>query len=224
MTDLSATHVQMSDLRSGVAIGKMRVMASAESELAIVSLVRYADACDPSRRHSDCPFAVERNGKRSCHEECRGVITSLLRRGREQSNPEAQTFDAKQLLLSEPRGAPDILWHTSSLLQVIVAAFHSSPFHRDGSLHLRRLVDVTSALGALGARGLDPDHLVRLGFAKTIKLVLAGWLESLERSSNQRGSWEYADRWRELFGIALAAATLLVNTSRQPCLEQWRKS
>lgn len=60
----------------------MRGMPSAESDLVIVSLVRYADSCDPARRHSDCPFAVENHGKLTCHEECRGVIRSRLRRGR----------------------------------------------------------------------------------------------------------------------------------------------
>ena len=126
---------------------------SDESDLVIVSLVRYADSCEPTRRHSDCPFAVEHQGKLTCHEECRGVIRSLLRRGRAEPASRSQAFDAGQLLLSEPAGPPDILWHTSSLLQVVMKAARTSPLRRDNSLSLRRLVDATSALGALGCRG-----------------------------------------------------------------------
>ena len=110
----------------------MSGMPSAESDLSIVSLVRYADSCDPARRHSDCPFAVEKQGKLTCHEECRGVIRSRLRRGRGEPASSSQAFDARQLRLSEPPTAPDILWHTSSLLQVVVAAARSAPF-KDGS-------------------------------------------------------------------------------------------
>jgi hypothetical protein len=175
----------------------------------IVALVRYVDACEPGRRHSDCPFAVETAGQRTCHEECRGVIASLLRRGRGAPEPGFPAFDARQLRLSEPNGAPDILWHTSSLLQIVVAALRTHPLRRDGSLSLRRLVDATSALGALGSRGLDPDHLVRRGVAKTVKLGLAGWLGNLERSDDPRSSWEHVDRWRVIFeeGVAGQAST-----------------
>lgn len=179
-------------------------MGSLESELKIVSLVRYVDSCEPARRHSDCPFAVERQGQLTCHEECRGVITSLLRRGHGSPEPGFQTFDARQLRLSEAAGAPDILWHTSSLLQIVVTLVRTHPLRRDGSLHLRRLIDVTSALGALGCRGLDPDHLVRRGAAKTVKLGLAGWLERLQRSDDPRSNWEYVDRWRAIFEEGVA--------------------
>lgn len=174
-------------------------MPSAESDLIIVSLVRYADSCDPVRRHSDCPFAVERQGKLTCQEECRGVIKSLLRRGRGEPASKLQAFDARQLRLSEPPGAPDILWHTSSLLQIVVAAAHSSPFRRDGSLILRRLIDATSALGALGSRGLDPEHIVRWGVAESVKLALSF---GIGRNSDSRlSNWEHLAQWRAIFEI-----------------------
>lgn len=165
----------------------------------IVSLVRYADACEPSNRHSDCPYAVDRQGQLSCHEECRGVITSLLRRGRGATSPRHQAFDAGQFLLSEPRGAPDILWYTSSLLQIVVQAMRTHPLRRDGTLNLQRYIYATSSLGALGCRGLDPDQLVRYGLAKTVKLGLAGWLGRLQSSDDPRSRWEHADRWRAIF-------------------------
>ncbi len=185
-------------------------VSSQESDLVIVSLVRYADACEPVRRHSDCPFAVEQHGQLTCHEECRGVIASLLRRGRALPASGYQLFDARQLRLSELPGAPDVSWHTSSLLQVVVAAARSSPLRQDGGLNLRRYVDATSALGALGARGVDPDYLVRRGLAKTVKLGLVVWLRRLlVRSDNQWRDWEYADSWRVIFdqGISEQAST-----------------
>jgi hypothetical protein len=125
--------------------------------------------------------------------------SQLLRRGRG-SPVSRQAFDARQLRLSEGDGAPDILWHTPSLLQVVVAAVRSNPLRRDGSMNLQRLVDVTSALGALGCRGLDPDQLVRRGLAKTVKLGLAGWLEGLDSSENNPlSNSEGATHWRSFF-------------------------
>ena len=67
-------------------------MPSPESDLVIVSVVRYADSCDPIRRHNDCPFAVEHEGNLTCHEECRGVIKSLLRRGRSELASKSESF------------------------------------------------------------------------------------------------------------------------------------
>jgi hypothetical protein len=179
----------------------MSGMPSAESDLVIVSLVRYADSCDPARRHSDCPFAVENQGKLTCHEECRGVIRSRLRRGRGEPASSSQAFDARQLRLSEPPTAPDILWHTSSLLQVVVAVARSAPFLGDGSLALRRLVDATSALGALGCRGLDPEQLVRHGVAQFVKLALAA---SIGKASDGPLS-EHISHWRNIFEKAVTS-------------------
>lgn len=175
----------------------MNTMPSAESDLIIVSLVRYADSCEPTRRHRDCPFAVERQGKLTCHEECRGVIKSLLRRGRGEPASGSQAFDARQLRLSEPAGAPDILWHTSSLLQVVVQAARTSPFRRDGSLELRRLIEATSALGALGSRSLDPEHIIRRGVAGSVKLALA--LGVGRNSDGRLTNWEHLAQWRAIF-------------------------
>lgn len=172
-------------------------MPSPESDLVIVSLVRFADSCEPSRRHRDCPFAVERQGEITCAEECRGVIKSLLRRGRSEPASSSQSFDARQLRLSEPPGAPDILWHTSSLMQVVVEGARSNPFRSDGSFNLRRIVDVTSALGALGGRGLDPEQIVRRGVAASVKLQLA---VSLARGSGSRlDGWEHLAEWQNIF-------------------------
>lgn len=175
-------------------------MTSAESDLPIVALVRYADSCEPAHKHSDCPFAVEQNGKLTCRIECREVIKSLLRRGRSEPTPRTQAFDAGQLLLSEPAGAPDTLWNTSSLLQIVVRAARSCPLRRDGSLELQRLVYATSALGALGCRGVDPEYLLRQGVGQAIKLALAIWIKKWsERSDDPRISWEYLDQWRAVF-------------------------
>ena len=180
----------------------MSSMPSAESDLVIVSLVRYADSCDPAHRHSDCPFAVEKQGKLTCREECRVVIRSLLRRGRGEPASNSQAFDARQLRLSEPSTAPDILWHTSSLLQVVASAARSAPFRRDGSLALRRLVDATSALGALGCRGLDPEQLVRHGFAQSVKLALAIWVG---KAPHDGPLSENMNHWRNIFEEAVAS-------------------
>ncbi len=170
-------------------------MPSAESELIIVSLVRYADSCDPTSRHSDCPFAVERQGALACHEECRGVIKSLLRRGRGEPGSRPHDFDAGQLSLSERPGAPDILWHTSSLLQVVAKAARTSPFRQDGSIELQRLIYATSALGALGSRGVDPESVLRRGVASFVKLALAVWLRNRD---GRLDSWNHLAQWRTI--------------------------
>jgi hypothetical protein len=168
-------------------------MPSSESDLVIVSVVRYADSCDPIRRHNDCPFAVEHEGTLTCHQECRGVIKSLLRRGRSEPASRSESFDAGQLRLSEPDGSPDALWYTSSLLQEVSKAVHTFPFRRDGSLVLKRLVYATSALGALGGRGVDPEQLVRRGLAEPVKLALAA---SLAKTPSD---WEHMAEWRAIF-------------------------
>ncbi|MEU5994900.1 hypothetical protein ABZ806_38490 [Spirillospora sp. NPDC047418] len=173
-------------------------MGRPDTELKIISLVRYVDACDPARRHRDCPYAVERDGTRICREECREVLASTLRHGRVAA-PAARTFDARELLLGETGPTPHMLWHTSSLLQVVLDVAQTHPLLDDGTLNLRRLVDATSALGALGCRGLDPDRIVRRGIAETMKLTLAGWLERLEFSDEPRGTGEHAARWRAFF-------------------------
>jgi hypothetical protein len=172
-------------------------MPSAESNLVIVSLVRYADSCAPTSRHGDCPFAVEHQGKLTCHEECRSVIKSLLRRGRGEPASDGHAFDARQLLLSEQPGAPDILWHTSSLLQIVVRAARTNPFRRDGSLELQRLVYATSALGALGSRGLEPEYVVRHGVSGFIKLALAASLGG--PPDDRLSDWGYLAQWRTIF-------------------------
>jgi hypothetical protein len=173
-------------------------MGFPDAELKIVSLVRYVDACDPARRHRDCPYTVERDGTPTCREECREVLASALRHGRAAA-PAARTFDARELLLGETGPTPHVLWHTSSLLQVLVDVAQTHPLLDDGTLNLRRLVDATSALGALGCRGLDPDQVVRRGLAETMKLTLAGWLERLEFSDKPRGDDQHAARWRAFF-------------------------
>lgn len=173
-------------------------MGLSDAELKIVSLVRYVDACDPAHRHRDCPYVVERDGAPTCREECREVLASALRHGRAAA-PAARTFDARELLLGETGSTPHVLWHTSSLLQVVVDVAQTHPLLDDGTLNLRRLVDATSALGALGCRGLDPDRIVRRGIAETMKLTLAGWLERLEFSDEPRGNDQYAAQWRAFF-------------------------
>jgi tetratricopeptide (TPR) repeat protein len=56
-------------------------------------------------------------------------------------------------------------------------------------------------LGALGSRGLDPDHIARRGLAKIVKLGLAAWLEQLsKRPEDPRRNWEHFDSWRAFFG------------------------
>lgn len=181
----------------------MGSMPSTESDLVIVSLVRYADSCEPESRHGDCPFAVESQGKLTCHEECRGVIKSLLRRGRGEPTNRSQAFDARQLRLSERPGAPDILWHTSSLMQIVVQAARSTPFRRDGSIALRRLVEATSALGALGSRGLEPEHIIRFGAAKSVKLALAVWLG--RKPDGRLSDWKYLPQWEAIFEESAAS-------------------
>lgn len=128
------------------------------------------------------------------------MIKSLLRRGRGEPTSAYQAFDARQLRLSEPRGAPDTLWHTSSLLQVVAQAAQTRPLRGDGGLSLRRLVDTTSALGALGCRGIDPEYLIRRGVGQQIKLALAVMVgRLLERPDDPQSSWEYLDQWRAIF-------------------------
>jgi hypothetical protein len=187
-------------------VGKADDVTSRDSDdLVIVSLLRYADSCDPASRHNDCPFAVERDGRLTCNEECRGVITSLLRRGRARPTSGDQAFDARQLRLSESAGAPDIYWHTASLLQVLESVARTCPLLRDGSFNLRRFVDATSALGALGSRGFDPDHIVRRGLARIVKLGLAAWLKRLSMNSDDpRRHWEHVDRWQAFFGEGIS--------------------
>jgi hypothetical protein len=128
------------------------------------------------------------------------VIKSLLRRGRSEPMSASQAFDARRLRLSEPLGAPDTLWHTSSLLQVVVKVAQTTPFLNDGGLNLRRLVDATSALGALGCRGIDPEHLIHQGVGQSIKLALAASLgKLLGEADDPRSSWKHFDQWRSIF-------------------------
>lgn len=170
-----------------------------DAELKIVSLVRYIDSCRPAHRHRDCPFAIEQGGELSCREQCRDVLVSSARRGHSPTKEGTQIFDARQLRLSEAGATPNVLWHTSSLLQVLRAVARTPPFHADGSFSLRRNIDVTSALGALGCRGLDPDKLLRYGMASTVKLALAGWLEGRVRTGEPRGDGAMFGQWREFF-------------------------
>lgn len=182
-------------LRASPDVGTMGRVGFPDAELKIVSLIRYADACEPTRRHDDCPFAAEREGRLTCRSECREVLATMLRRG-PGADAHGQAFDARQLRLSEISPTPDIRWHTSSLLQVLVKVARTHPLFHDGTFNLRRLVDATSALGALGCRGLDPDRLVRRGVAQTLKLSIAGWLEVMRDTSGPPGLREYYEQWR----------------------------
>ncbi|HEY1914571.1 MAG TPA: hypothetical protein VGH27_03255 [Streptosporangiaceae bacterium] len=76
----------------------------------------------------------------------------------------------------------------------------SSPLRGDGSFELQRFVYGTSALAALGCRGLDPENLIRRGVGKTIKLAVAASMGKwLERSDDPRSRWEHLDQWRAIF-------------------------
>ncbi|XRQ10200.1 hypothetical protein ACN3XK_04650 [Actinomadura welshii] len=174
-------------------------MGFSDAELKIVSLVRYVDACDPASRHRDCPYSVERDGGFTCREECRKLLASLLRRGRAPSETNVQAFDARRIRLGETGLTPDVLWHTSSLLQVVVKVARTHPLREDGTFNLRRFVDATSALGALGSRGLDTEKLLRRGVAETIKLTLSGWLEISELADGPRRDAAQFTQWRALF-------------------------
>jgi tetratricopeptide (TPR) repeat protein len=58
-------------------------------------------------------------------------------------------------------------------------------------------VDATSALGALGCRGLDPERLVRQGVAQSVKLALASRLG--EAADGLLSDWEHTTQWRTIF-------------------------
>ncbi|TDC67834.1 hypothetical protein E1200_13660 [Actinomadura sp. GC306] len=174
-------------------------MSHADTDLKIVSIVRYVDACDPADRHRDCPHSVQRDGVFTCHEECRDLLTSLLRRGRTPAMSNPHAFDARQIRLSETEPTPNVLWHTSSLLQVVVKVARTNPLGEHDGINLRRYVDATSALGALGCRGLDPEGLIRRGVAETVKLAIAGWLEISELTDESRRDTALLDRWRTFF-------------------------
>jgi tetratricopeptide (TPR) repeat protein len=82
-----------------------------------------------------------------------------------------------------------------------VAAARTAPFLKDGSLALRRLVDATSALGALGCRGLDPEQLVRHGVAQSVKLALAAWIAKAPDGPLS----EHISHWLNIFEKAVAS-------------------
>lgn len=82
-----------------------------------------------------------------------------------------------------------------------MAAARSAPFLRDGSLALRRLVDATSALGALGCRGLDPEQLIRHGVAQPVKLALAASVAKAPDGPLR----EHISHWRNIFEKAVVS-------------------
>lgn len=175
------------------------------SDLQIVALLRYVDACasGPSP-HADCPIAERRDTPPlACLPECRATISALLRRGRSIAVSHRENFDAKQLRLSETSPAPDVLWHTSSLLQEVARAIRSHPYNGSGHFILKRQVFATSSLNALGQRGIDPEALLRHGFGDRLKLGLAGWLARQERVPDARvDSWPHYGEWQEIFGVS----------------------
>ncbi|WP_156969688.1 hypothetical protein [Knoellia subterranea] len=75
------------------------------------------------------------------------------------------------------------------------------PYNSSGRLVLKRQVFATSALAALGQRGIDLDSLVRHGFGDRVKVGLASFLTYQDRSPDERAdSWPHYLRWRRIFG------------------------
>lgn len=178
--------------------------APQSTDLQIVALLRYVDACASGPTpHADCPVAAAMAARpSSCLSACRETLSGLLRRGRSATSSAPQDFDARQILLSEPASAPDALWHTSSLLQEVARTVGSHPYGASGRYILKREVFGTSALGALGQRGIDPEALIRYGLGDRVKLGIASWLARLERAPDARATaWPHHEDWRQIFGV-----------------------
>jgi hypothetical protein len=168
-------------------------------ELQIVALLRYVDSCRSAPTpHSDCPLAASVTPlPAGCLSECQETLSGLLRRGRAVART-GSDFDAGRIRLSD-EGAPNVAWHVSSLIQEVVKAARSFPYTRAGELHLKRWVYGTSALGALGYRGLDPEALLRYGLGNYVKIGLSTWLEWADEESEAAKGWPNYESWRSLF-------------------------
>lgn len=173
------------------------------TDLQIVALLRYVDACSAGpQRHQDCPIGqLSATPLNQCDPSCRDTLTGLLQRGRASAPSNAEGFDARQILLSEPATGPDTLWHTSSLLQEVARAARSHPCAPSGRVILKREIYATTALGALAARGLDPEAVVRFGLGDRIRLGLASWLARVEMSTDRRSSWIHRSAWEDVFSV-----------------------
>ena len=174
------------------------------ADLQIVALLRYIDACSSlATPHSDCPLAEAlAEPATRCLPACRDVVTGLLRRGRAAVASTSEDFDARQILLSEPREEPNILWHTASLLQIVARVTRSSPLDDSGTPILQREIFGTSSLALLGQRGLDPDQIVRYGFGDRIKFAIVSNLTRIDKSpAIASHTMPYYEEWRDVFGV-----------------------
>ena len=200
------------------------------TDLQIVALLRYVDACSGGpQRHADCPIGLaSETPDDQCDPACRDVVSGLLRRGRAAVTTHAEDFDARQILLSEPQTGPDALWHASSLLQELARAARSHPCDRSGRLIWKREVFATTALGALAARGLDPEALLRFGLGDRIRLGLASWLARVQEPGDGRAAWNHRSEWEDVFSVASEEGTGVgrylssaINGAAESYIESW---
>lgn len=174
------------------------------ADLQIVALLRYVDACSSGMTpHVDCPLAAALPiPPDKCVPACRDALTVLLRRGRAAVTAAGDDFDARQIRLSEATSEPDILWHTSSLLQELARAVRTHPYSPSGHRILKREVFATSALAALAHRGLDPEGLLRSGLGNRIRFGLASWLAWMDQAPDARTRlWPHYETWKGTFEV-----------------------
>lgn len=138
--------------------------------MSIVAVARYADSCPPEL-HPDCPYAVRTGSTASCGQECRTVLTNMIRSG---SAAISTGFDAGRQMLSDQALSvePSRLWSTVSLLVVLEKVARTRAFGADGERNLLRSVHGSTALALLGERGLDQRKLVALSFGRHFRFSI----------------------------------------------------
>lgn len=135
-----------------------------DQELLAVAVSRYADSCGPEL-HVDCPFSrvIPDGGGLICGQECRQVVSDLVRPRAPALGDPSLPFDAQQVHLAslDITKSPTSAWPTAALLFSLKRAAIARNMSPAGVVKLRNVVDATSAVALLQERGINSEGLLR---------------------------------------------------------------